>query len=191
MNVYILCGHPDSQSLCAHLTQMYMHCALLKGHSVKVQYLGQMHFDPVLHHGYKDIQFLEPDLIKAQENILWCNHWVIVYPVWWGSLPALLKGFLDRTLHPGFAFKYRENSIWWDKFLTGRSAELIATSDAPGFWLNWTYRASDFKTLKTATLEFCGVKPVKTRRIDRVKHKSPEALMQEMERRVLQKIKNP
>lgn len=188
MNIYILCGHPFRKSFCGHLTDLYEQRALASGHNVRVQFLGEMKFDPILHMGYKDIQALESDLLQAQENILWCNHWVIIYPVWWGSVPALLKGFLDRTLHPGFAFKYRENSPWWDKYLKGRSAELIATSDAPGFWLNWMYRASDFRTLKTATLEFCGIKPVKTHRLDRVKHKNIEILVKEAEKKILSKI---
>lgn len=182
MKIYILCGHPDKNSLCGYLTKFYYEKALEKGHEVKVQYLSDMQFDPVLHLGYRVIQPLEPDLLAAQENIRWCKHWVIIYPVWWGSLPALLKGFLDRTLHPGFAFKYRENLPWWDRYLTGRSAELIATSDAPALWLNLKYRASDFRTLKTATLEFCGIKPVKTRRIDRVKFKPKEQLQKEAEK---------
>ena len=47
--------------------------------------------------------------------------------------PALMKGFLDRVLLPGFAFKKREGSVWWDKYLTGKTARLICTLDQPGW----------------------------------------------------------
>jgi len=189
MNIYVLCGHPQRNSLCGHLAELYAQKAMARGHNVRVQFLDEMRFDPILHSGYKEIQALEPDLLQAQENILWCKHWVIVYPVWWGSLPALLKGFLDRTMHPGFAFKYRENSYMWDKYLMGRSAELIATSDAPPQWLSLMYHSSDFRTLKNATLSFCGLRPIKTRRIARVKYKTREQLLKEAEKKIFDKIK--
>ena len=86
--------------------------------------------------GYAQIQPLEPDLLDAQASITWAQHLVWVYPIWWGGLPALLKGFLDRIFLPGFAFKYRPNSALWDRLLTGRSAELLVTMDSPP----WYYR---------------------------------------------------
>lgn len=180
MNIYILSGHPDRDSLSGHIAESYHRAAIEKGHQVRIQHLGDMTFDPVLHRGYKAIQALEPDLIQAQENIRWCSHWVIVYPMWWGSLPALLKGFLDRALHPGFAFKYHDKGPGWDKLLKGRSAEIIPTSDAPCFWLRLAYHSSDFRTLRNATLSFCGFSPVKARRITRVKYKTPERLQNQV-----------
>ena len=58
--------------------------------------LGDLRFDPVLREGYQQVQALEPDLLQAQANILWAEHLVLVYPIWWGGIPALLKGFFDR-----------------------------------------------------------------------------------------------
>ncbi|MCU0240258.1 MAG: NAD(P)H-dependent oxidoreductase [Pyrinomonadaceae bacterium] len=92
---------------------------------------------------------------------MWAEHLVFVYPIWWGNLPALVKGFVDRVFLPGFAFKYRPNSPWWDQFLKGKTARLITTSDAPNFYFNWIVGKPAHKAMKKATLEFCGVKPVK------------------------------
>ncbi len=172
MKLYILLAHPDKESLNGEIADAYFRAATEKGHEVRFQHLGGMTFDPVLWKGYKKIQPLEPDLKKAQENILWCEKWVIIYPVWWGSLPALLKGFLDRALYSGFAYKYHDKDPFWDKLLKGRSAEIIATCDAPGWWIAWQYRNSDINTLKRATLLFCGISPVKVKRITRVKYLS-------------------
>ncbi len=172
MNIYLLLAHPDGDSFNGHIAEAYCTAAEAHGHTVRFQHLGSMQFDPILWKGYKVVQELEPDLKQAQENILWCEHWVIVYPIWWGSVPALFKGFLDRTLYSGFAYKYHKNDPLWDKLLKGRTAHLITTSDAPAWWIWWRYRNSDLHAVKRATLEFCGIEPVKVTRISRVRYKT-------------------
>ena len=172
MNIYLLLGHPDHESFNGKIAEAYADAAVAKGHAVRLQKLGEMNFDPILWKGYKVVQELEPDLKAAQENILWCDRWVIIYPVWWGSMPALLKGFFDRTLYSGFAYKYHDNDPFWDKLLTGRSAAIISTCDAPKWWIWWQYRNSDFHSVRRATLEFCGFAPVTTTRISRLKYKN-------------------
>ena len=169
MKIYLLLAHPDSNSLNAALADAYEKSALEKGHEVRRQNLGEMRFDPILWQGYKTIQALEPDLKTAQENILWCEHWVIFYPIWWGSVPAILKGFIDRALHPGFAFKYHKTGPFWDKLLKGRSAHIFTTSDAPWYWILFAYRNSDINMVKRATLQFCGISPVKVTRFSGVR----------------------
>jgi putative NADPH-quinone reductase len=141
-----------------------------------------MKFDPILWKGYKVIQELEPDLKQAQENIMWCNKWVIVFPLWWGAVPALLKGFIDRTLYEGFAYRNHDRDPFWDKLLKGRSAELISTCDAPSWWVWWQYRNSDLISMKRATLKFCGVSPVKSTRISRVRFLSKEERQRRIEK---------
>ena len=182
MKIYLLLGHPDKDSLNGNIAEAYYRTAVEKGHEVRIQRLGEMAFDPILWKGYRRIQELEPDLKQAQQNITWCDRWVIVFPMWWGNLPALLKGFLDRTLHPGYAFKYHDKGPFWDKLLKGRSAELISTSDGPWWWNWWQYRNCDFTALKTATLEFCGVYPVKTTRISGVRNLNNQQLQKKIQK---------
>lgn len=158
--VLIILGHPDKNSLCGALAASYREGAQEGGAEIREIFLGDLNFDPVLRRGYKEVQELEPDLLTAQESIKWADHLVWVYPIWWGTMPALLKGFLDRTLLPGFAFKYRENSPWWDRYLTGRSARMIVTLDAPVFYDWLMYGAGGRRTMKNAVLKFCGIKPV-------------------------------
>jgi putative NADPH-quinone reductase len=158
--VLIILGHPDKTSLCSALAASYREGAQEAGAEIREIFLGDLQFDPVLRRGYKEIQELEPDLLTSQESIKWADHLVWVYPIWWGTMPALLKGFLDRTFLPGFAFKYRENSPWWDRYLTGRSARMIVTLDAPVFYDWLMYGAGGRRTMKNAVLKFCGIKPV-------------------------------
>jgi putative NADPH-quinone reductase len=165
----LILGHPDTNSLCGALADAYQKGAVEGGGELRRINLGELSFDPILHKGYHEIQELEPALKKAQDDILWAEHLVLVYPVWWGLYPALLKGFLDRTLLPGFAFKYKENSPWWNKLLKGRSARLITTMDAPYLYQWFMYGDSAHKAIKKATLEFCGIKPVKITSFSQVK----------------------
>lgn len=159
--ILVINGHPDKESLCYHLAVSYQKGAEAGGHTCKLIHLGELNFNPVLMFGYRKRTELEPDLIQVQKDITESDHLVFVYPTWWGTYPALLKGFLDRVFLPKYAFKYRENSLLWDKLLKGKSGRLIVTMDSPK-WYNWLiYRNAGHNSLKKATLEFCGVKPVK------------------------------
>lgn len=170
MKIYLILGHPDKDSFNGALANAFEAGALAYGHDVRRHNLGDLKFDPILWKGYKTIQELEPDLLEAKSNLIWCNHIVIIYPMWWGSVPALLKGFIDRLFHPGFAFKYHDSGPFWDKLLKGRSAYVLCTSDGPWWWLWLKYRNSDKHTLREAILEFCGIGPVDFKRISNVKH---------------------
>ena len=86
---------------------------------------------------------------------------VWIYPVWWGSLPAIMKGFIDRVLLPGFAFKKRANSLWSDKCLTNKTARIICTLDQPSWYYRWYYKRPSTNAMKKLTLYFIGVKKVK------------------------------
>lgn len=132
--------------------------------------LGDLAFDPILHDGYRKVQSLEQDLLGAQEDIAWADHLVFVYPTWWGAMPALLKGFIDRVFLPGFAFKYRENSKFWDRLLAGRSAHLLVTMDTPPWYYRWIFRMPGHQQMKRTILEFSGIKPVKVSSFGPVLH---------------------
>jgi len=143
------------------MAHAYRQGASAAGAEVRFLALGDLAFDPILHHGYRQIQPLEPDLEAAQADIAWAGHLVWVYPIWWGGLPALLKGFLDRVFLPGFAFKYRPDSALWDRLLAGRSAELLVTMDSPPWYYRWVQRQPGHRQMKKAILEFSGIKPVR------------------------------
>ena len=120
-----------------------------------------MDFNPNLQFGYRKRTELEPDLLKAQEDFKWADHIVWVYPVWWGSVPAIMKGFIDRVFLPGFAFKKREGSLFWDKYLTGKTARLICTMDQPTWYYKLFNGSPTHYAMKKLTMQFIGVKKVK------------------------------
>lgn len=160
MRTLIILGHPDKKSLCHRLADEYEKAAIEKGGEVQRINLSEIHFNPNLKNGYRQVQNLEDDLVEAQHAIKWAKHLVFIYPIWWSGPPAILKGFIDRIFLPGFAFKYREHSSNWDKLLAGKSARLILTSHAPVFYLYLAYFHPAVNMMKKAVLEFCGVSPV-------------------------------
>ncbi|MFD0673565.1 NAD(P)H-dependent oxidoreductase [Cohnella sp. GCM10027633] len=178
--IAIIIGHPYPYSYCNALAQAYAAGARRGGAEVRILDLSRMSFDPNLKHGYTKRSELEPDLVAAQETITWAEHLVIVYPNWWGSMPAVLKGFLDRTLLPGFAFKTRPNSLLVDKLLKGRSARVIVTMDSPIWYYRLAMGNAGHRLMKKAVLNFCGIAPVKVTGIGPVKTAKRERLEQEL-----------
>lgn len=158
--ILVILGHPSHDSFCGAIADTYMEGARAAGHDVRFMDLGGLSFDPVLRTGYAAAQELEPDLVAAQDDIRWAEHLVFVYPIWWGAMPALLKGFIDRVFLPGFAFKYRSGSPLWDRLLAGRSAHLFVTMDSPPWYYRWVYRMPGHQQMRRTILEFSGVKPV-------------------------------
>lgn len=159
--ILIIQGNSTKDSFSGAILENYKNGALSSSNEVKTIDIGSLKFNPILLNGYKEIQELEPDLIEAQELIKWCDHLVIIFPTWWGSAPAVLKGFFDRTFLPGFAFKYLPNSRFWNKLLKGKSARVIITMDGPSFYYKYFAGAPGLKMVKNSILEFCGFSPVK------------------------------
>ncbi|MBD3310236.1 flavodoxin family protein [Candidatus Woesearchaeota archaeon] len=178
--ILVMMGHPSEDSFCNALADAYIKGA--EGNAkVKKLSLPKLRFDPILHEGYNRIQKLEPDLKRSQKLIRWADHIVLVFPIWWGSVPALLKGFLDRTILPGFAFKYGKG-VFPKKLLKGRTGHLIVTSGAP-VWMYFLLLGNPaVKAMKRLTFNFCGIKVRKVTRFGKVgKEKDLEPYLEKTE----------
>lgn len=160
--IALIIGHPDKESYNYALAKAYKKGAESSGIEIQEIIIQDLNFNPNLQFGYRKRTDLELDLLKSQEILKWANHLVWVYPVWWGSVPAIMKGFLDRVLLPGYAFSKRKDSLWWDKHFTNKSARLICTLDQPSWYYKWFYSSPSHKAMKKLTLNFIGVKKVKT-----------------------------
>ena len=143
MRITILDGHPRAGSLTHGLCDAYARGAEAGGHEVRRLVVRDLDFD-IIQRGYKEGDTLEPDLVAAQETIEWCEHLVVIHPVWWGSSPAVLKG---KTMR--------------DRLIAGRSGRVIQTAATPNVFMRLAYWSCAAVALKASTLEFCGFKPVK------------------------------
>lgn len=161
MKIFILLGHSDPATLSGALADCYETHARGAGHEIRRQNIGEMTFDPVLHAGYKAIQLLEPDLEAFRENIRWAEHIVVVYPTWWSSMPALLKGLFDRVWLPHTAFNFADHGLTWIKLLKGRSARIITTANTPPWLLRFMY-GPPTTVLELAIFRFAGIRAFST-----------------------------
>ncbi|MGG1921658.1 NAD(P)H-dependent oxidoreductase [Chryseobacterium sp.] len=176
--IAIINGHPNKDSFNFGVTEAYRLGASETGAEVREIVIRDLNFNPNLQFGYQKRMELEPDLIKAWEIIQWADHLVWVHPVWWGGFPALMKGFIDRLFLPGMAYKYRENSVWWDKLLKGKTAHIITTLDQPGWYYRLFFGRPSVNQLKKSILEYCGVKPVKVTYVGIIRNSKEEQLSQ-------------
>lgn len=167
--IVVINGHPNKASFNFGIAKAYREGALDSGAEVQEIVIADLQFNPNLQFGYQKKMELEPDLIKAWEIIQWADHLVWVHPIWWGGLPAITKGFIDRLFLPGFAFKYKKDSLWWDKLLKGKTAHIITTIDQPGWYYRLMYGRPSVNQLKKSILEFCGIQPVKVTYIGIIK----------------------
>ncbi|NMH89665.1 NAD(P)H-dependent oxidoreductase [Flavivirga algicola] len=159
--IALIVGHPDKESYNYALAKAYKKGTKAAGFEIQEIIIQDLEFNPNLQYGYRKRTELEPDLLKSQEILKWADHLVWVYPVWWGSVPAIMKGFLDRVFLPGFAFSKRKDSLWWDKYFTGKTARIICTLDQPGWYYKWFYASPSHKAMKKLTMNFIGVKKVR------------------------------
>lgn len=163
-NIVILVGHPDMahETLSKNLALMYETSAKAAGHTVTRFNLYDMRFDPVLHEGYRSIQALEPDLVSIQNAIKACDHLVLIYPLWWSSMPGPLKGLFDRMWLPAFAFRMRKTkdgkpALGWQKLLKGKTSRVIVLSASHPFFVRVLF--GDFTNeVGRAILGFAGFK---------------------------------
>lgn len=154
-------GHPDrSQShLCHALADAYMEGAAEGGHELRLFDLAALDF-PLLRsqHEFEERE-APPSLREAQEAILWADHLVFVFPLWLGTMPALVKAFLEQVFRPGFSFEYGNRGATRSK-LSGRSARLVVTMGMPALLYRWYFRAHGLRGMERNIFRFVGIKPV-------------------------------
>jgi putative NADPH-quinone reductase len=161
--ILVVLGHPDPAGghLCHALADAYAEGARAGGHEVHVLDVAQLDF-PLLRSA-RDWQQgpAPPSLAPAQQEILWSDHLVIVFPLWMGDMPALLKAFLEQVARPGFAFHQSEGNPFGRKALGGRSARVIVTMGMPALVYRYLYRAHSVRSLERNILGFVGIAPVR------------------------------
>jgi putative NADPH-quinone reductase len=174
--ITIVQGHPDRRGghYCHALADAYADGARQHGHETRRVETAQLEF-PLLESqdDYESGQTPE-SLLVAQSDLLWADHYVIVYPLWLGTLPAKLKGFLEQVFRPGVAYRQSESGQTWTTLLKGKSARIIVTMGMPALAYRWYFGAHGLKNLERNILGFVGVKPIRATLIGMVESMSDE-----------------
>lgn len=160
--VAIVQGHPDPAGghLCHALADAYAEGAIAAGHWVSRIDIAQL--DVPLLHSQQEFEsgVVPPSLVPARDALVSAEHIVLIFPLWLGTMPALVKAFLEQIMRPGVAFAYQTKGMP-KKLLSGRSAHIIVTMGMPAFAYRWFYCAHGIRGLKRNILKFVGIKPVR------------------------------
>ncbi len=160
--IVVIQGHPDPapKHLCRALAEAYADAAFRAGHEVKQIDLASLDF-PLLRTQNEFERGPVPDALKpVQAAILAAEHIVLVFPLWLGTMPALVKAFLEQVMRPGVAFSYQASGLPLKK-LKGRSARLIVTMGMPVLAYRWWFLAHGLKCLERNILGFVGIHPIR------------------------------
>ena len=162
-NILLIQGHPDTIAphLCHALADAYAEGARQAGHEVRMTNVATLDFPILRSQQAWEEGELPAALRQAQDDLLWAAHIVLFFPLWMGDMPALLKGFLEQLMRPGFAFgRESGSSPFTQKKLKGRSARVVVHS---------------VKSLERNILVFAGNAPVHETMVGMVGDMKPDA----------------
>lgn len=170
--ILIIQGHPDAREAhyCHALARAYEAGASAAGHEVRSLDVARLDF-PLIR-SRREFESEPPAPIRAaQEQIRWAHHLVIVYPLWLGTLPALLKAFFEQTFRYGFATG-TSGKGFPEKLLAGRSARIVVTMGMPATAYRYLFRAHGLKSLESGVLGLSGIRPIRSTLIGLVENRS-------------------
>lgn len=160
MKHLIVYTHLNPESFTKAVIDEVQKAAISKGHEMKIIDLYADGFDPVLN--FNDIQSMfmkgdtAPEVKVYQDQIAWADHFTFVYPLWWGQMPAMLKGFIDRVFASGFAFQYTEQGP--KGLLTGKTAQLIINTGTPNeYYAQDGMHDAQKRVNDAGVFGFCGI----------------------------------
>ncbi|QOC21255.1 NAD(P)H-dependent oxidoreductase [Wenzhouxiangella sp. AB-CW3] len=161
--ILIIQGHPDRETshFCHGLAAAYRKGAEEAGFTIDEVIVSQLDFPMLTSEADWQQTEVADDIVQAQEKVRNADHLVLIFPLWLGTMPAMVKAFLEQLLRPGFAFDEEAREGPGGGLLKGKSARVIITMGMPGLFYRWYFGAHGYRNLKRNILKFCGIKPVK------------------------------
>jgi putative NADPH-quinone reductase len=160
--IAIIQGHPDpgGHHLLHAMADAYAEGAASAGHEVRRIEVARLDFPLLRTQADFETGPLPASLEQAQQDMRWAEHWAFAFPLWHGTMPALLKGFLEQTFRPGFALEQREGGFP-KRLLAGRSARLVVTMGMPVWIYRWYFGAHGLRGFERSMLGLAGIKPIR------------------------------
>ena len=160
MTSLVVVSHPDPNSLTHHVARATSDAIHAAGGIVEIADLAAENFDPRFTEAdlalFKGKADAPADVLAEQERIDRADHLILVFPMYWWSMPALLKGWIDRVFVAGWAYEFPSGSAF-EKKLDRLTVHLIpvAGDDAESFERHGVYEA--FRTqIERGIVEYCG-----------------------------------
>jgi putative NADPH-quinone reductase len=174
--IVIVQGHPDptARHFGHALADAYARGAELGKHQVRRVEIARLDIPFLRNQTEWNAAMPPPAVRESQEAWTWADHIVLIFPLWLGTMPALVKAYLEQVLRPGFAFVY-ENDREPRKTMVGKTARVIVTMGMPAIWYRFYFRAHGVRGLERSILGFCGIKPVRETLIGLVEAKTETA----------------
>lgn len=160
--IAIIQGHPDAggNHLLNAMADAYVEAATSSGHQLRRIEVAKLDFSLLRTQKEFETGELPLSLVQPRDDMRWAEHWVFLFPLWHGTMPALLKGFLEQIFRPGFAMEYRERQFP-RRLLAGRSARIIVTMGMPVMLYRWYFGAFGVRGFERSILRFAGIKPIR------------------------------
>jgi len=162
-NILMIQGHPDRAGahLCHALAEAYAEGAASAGNPIRQVDVARCDIPLLQSKAEFESGTLPASLEPARDALLWAEHVVLIFPLWLGTMPAVVKAFLEQLLRPGIAFDYREGG-WPKMLLRGRSARVVVTMGMPAFAYRWFFFSHAVRALNRNVLGFVGFRPIRT-----------------------------
>lgn len=158
MKIFIIESNPKEHSSKDAYVQAYIEEAKTKGHDVRVINLYDLNIEYLKFDGEKPDNNLTPELKQAQDNILWADQIVFVYSIWWLGIPAILKGFIDKTFREGVVASIGKYGP--EPLLKEKTAVIMQSYDMPSVGMKMLGDLP-MKWWKIVLTKWCGVKIIK------------------------------
>ncbi len=169
-NIVIIQGHPDpaGNHFCHGLARAYAEGAKQAGHGVSEIDIAGLDFPLLRTQADFEDGAPPPDILNSQALIRTANHLFIIYPLWHGTMPALLKGFFEQVFRYGFAMDKGDLTRMPKGMLKGKSARILVTMGMPAVVYRWYFGAHSLKSLERNILKLAGIGPIRETLIGRI-----------------------
>lgn len=162
-HILVVNAHPDGSEhhFCTALVDSYIEGAMATGHEIRRIDLASLDFPFLRSQKEFESRVIPPGLKDSVDAIAWADHLVFVFPLWLGTMPALLKAFLEQVMRPGVAFEYGRDGVSGKTLLKGRTARIVVTMGMPGFMYRLWFLSHGTAAMRRSILNFVGIRPVR------------------------------
>jgi putative NADPH-quinone reductase len=166
MNTVVVYCHPYEGSFCHAILQHLKVGAKQSGTNLDVIDLYKDNFNPVMSGrdllGFVKHQAVDEQAIDYADRLKKADHLILVFPIWWELMPAMMKGFIDKVIFPGQTYAYKANGVSMETLLPNlKSTTVITTMNTPKIMYKFTYGNAIKKALMKGSFKKSGFKNVK------------------------------